>query len=86
MVASLPAEDGYAGLLSDARGFPRMVYLRGTDVETSDVVVRLIQQIVAVFDSSYGEVIVADRALLDKGWDPRNVRRYYVASGEVRPA
>jgi hypothetical protein len=85
LVADLPAEDGYVGVLGDADSFPRMVYVKGIDVDGIDTARRLIQQISTVFDRSYGELAVADCASLEASWSVSNIRRYCIASGVVRP-
>lgn len=80
----LVAENGHDPVMPDWRALPQMVYAKGNEAESAAPVLHVIQEVGAVFDKAYGELVVFD----DKGdqnahFDLALADRYRLIDGGV---
>ncbi len=82
-IAALSPDAGHEPVLPGAELLPRVLYLKGSQVESIDIVLRVIEQVGALFDRAYGELAVFEEDGLCGWWDSSAVTRYLVVDGRL---
>jgi hypothetical protein len=82
-IAYLRPNAGHEPILPDCNVLPRVLYLKGNEVESLDAVLRAIEQVGAVFDGAYGELAVFEETSPSSRRDSSVVTRYSVADGRL---
>ena len=83
-VERLCSDQGHEPLLPDCSVLPRVLYLKGSQVEEFDLVFQAIEEVGAVFDRAYGELTVLMEDGPDSRWSSSAVSRYFLVDGELR--
>jgi hypothetical protein len=63
-VERLRSDEGHEPLLPDCDVLPRVLYLKGSQVESLDLVFQAIEEVGALFDRAYGELTVLKEGVL----------------------
>lgn len=83
MLERLCPEEGHEALLADCAILPKVVYLKGVEVDSIDVVTNTLAEIGLVFDRAYGELAVLEETDRDECWSPSHIIRYLLVDGEL---
>ena len=81
--ASLPRDAGHEAVLPGCEVLPRVLYLKGSQVDSLDPVLRAMEQVGALFDRAYGELTVFDEDGLSSRWDSSAVTRHFLTDGKL---
>ncbi len=80
VIERLCPDDGHEAFLPVCHVLPRVLYLKVSCVESLGLVFRTIEEVVAVFDGAYGELVAGDS---EGRWDSSVVTRYRLADGKL---
>jgi len=83
VIERLCPDEGHEPLLPDCDVLPRVLYLKGSQVESLDLVFRAMEEVGALFDRAYGELTVLKEGDLDSCWDSSVVRRCFLVDGKL---
>ena len=83
VIRSLCPEQGHDPSMPDCQNVPQMVYLKGIAVESKAPVIRVLEQIGAVFDRAYGEIVIFKGNGDHQYPDWSRITRYRLDSGKV---
>jgi len=74
---------GHEPLLPDCAVLPRVLYLKGSEVESLDLVFRVIEEVGAIFGRAYGELTVLEEGEPDGCRGPSVASRYSLVDGRL---
>ena len=79
----LRPEDGQEARMPDCDLLPKVVYLKGSEAESLDAVLRVLQETCTIFDRAYGELTVFRVEDPNDRWAFSRVTRYPVVDGRI---
>jgi hypothetical protein len=80
---SLRPDKGHEALLPDCAVLPRVLYLKGSQVESLEHVFKVIEEVCALFDGAYGELAVLGEVDRPAAREPSQVTRHIIANGAL---
>jgi hypothetical protein len=83
VLTQLRPDEGHEPLLADCDLLPRMLYLKGVEVKSLDVVFQVIETVGRLFDRAYGELSVIEGELSAR-WDSSTVVHYFLIRGTLK--
>lgn len=81
--ASLPRDAGHEAVLPGCEVWPKVLYLKGSQVDSLDPALRAMEQVGVLFDRAYGELTAFDEDGLTSRWDCLALTRYCLIDGRL---